>query len=150
MRRGPKWLIIGTLAAGLSACTSTGTPEVTEEDYVTALTAICIDTRKTLDELPEPPVQISIANFATEASNALAAEAEQVRRLDPPDDLADDHRAFIRNTDEQAAAWNEVGNAPAGDSEALEPIVTTIGELTLGRNDLALEMGVSACQRSPG
>lgn len=150
MRRGPKWLIIGTLAAGLSACAGTATPEMTDEGYVTALTSICIETRRTLDELPEPPEQISIANFATEASNALAAEAEQVRLLVPPDDTADDHRAFIRNTDEQAAAWSEVGAIIAGDGEALAPIVTAIGELTLGRNDLALEMGVSACQRSPG
>ncbi len=150
MGRGSTCLVITALAAALGACTSTSANEATEDDYLGALAAICIDTTEQLDSLPEPPEQISIANFATEASNALAREAEGVRRLEPPDELADDHRAFIRNTDEQATAWNELATLPSVDAERLEPLVTTIGQLTLGRNDLAVEMGVPECQRSPG
>jgi hypothetical protein len=150
MGRGSTWLVIAALAATLAACTSTSTNEVTDEDYLGALTAICADTTEQLDSLPEPPEQISIANFANEASNALAGEAERARRLEPPDELADDHRAFIRNTDEQAAAWNELGSLRSPDAETLEPLVTTIGQLTLGRNDLAAEMDIPVCQRSPG
>ena len=150
MGRGSTLLVIATLATSLGACTSTSTNEPTDQDYVGALTSICTDTTEQLDSLPEPPEQISIANFASEASNALAGEAERVRRLEPPDELADDHRAFIRNTDEQAAAWNELGSLPSTDAETLEPLVTTIGQLTLGRNDLAVEMGAPECQRSSG
>jgi hypothetical protein len=150
MGRGSTLLVIAALAAALGACTRTSTNEATDEDYVGALSSICTDTTEQLDSLPEPPEQISIADFAGEASNALAGEAERVRRLEPPDELADDHRAFIRNTDDQAAAWNELGSLPSADAETLEPLVTTIGQLTLGRNDLAVEMGVPECQRSPG
>jgi hypothetical protein len=150
MGRGSTLLVIAALAAALGACTSRSTNEATDEDYLGALTSICTDTTEQLDSLPEPPEQISLANFATEASNALAGEAERVRRLEPPDELADDHRAFIRNTDEQATTWNELGSLPSADAETLEPLVTTIGQLTLGRNDLALEMGAPECQRSPG
>lgn len=150
MQRGSTWLILGVLVAAAAACTSSDDPPVTEVAYRTALAEICIDTRNLLDSLPTPPEQISIADFATEAANALSAEAEQIRRLDPDDELADDHRAFIRNTDEQAAAWNELGALPAGDAATLDPVVTRIGELTLGRDDLAIEMGVPGCQRTPG
>lgn len=150
MQRRSTWLILGVLVAGAAACTSADDPPVTEAAYRTALAAICIDTRNLLDSLPTPPEQISIADFATEAANALSAEAEQIRRLDPVDELANDHRAFIRNTDEQAAAWNELGALPASDAAALDPVVTRIGELTLGRDDLAIEMGVPGCQRTPG
>jgi len=142
-------LVIVTVAAGMAACTATADQETNEADYLPELATICTETRETFDALPDPPDQISIADFATEASNALATESERVRRLDPPGDLDDDHRAFIRNTDEQAAAWAELASLPAGTADALEPIVTNIGELTLGRNDLALEMGVVECQRSP-
>jgi len=150
MQRGSNWLIVGALFVGATACTSSGSTEVSEADYLADLAEICVDTRNKLDSLPTPPEQISIADFATEAANALAAEAEQVRRLEPSTDLANDHRAFIRNTDEQAAAWRELRSLPARDAEVLDPIVTTIGELTLGRDDLSIEMGVPACQRNPG
>jgi len=147
---GSTWLVIGALAIALGACNDDNNHEVTEDEYLGALAAICTSTSEELDSLPEPPEQISIANFATEASNTLTREAERVRRLDPPDNLADDHRAFIRNTDDQAAAWNELGSLLPADGDALESLVTNIGQLTLGRNDLALEMGAPACQRSPG
>ena len=150
MQRGSNWLIVGALFVGVAACTSTDGTEVSESGYLTDLAQICVDTRHKLESLPTPPEQISIADFATEAANSLTAEAEQVRRLEPSDDLADDHRAFIRNTDEQAAAWRELSSLPASDANVLDPIVTTIGELTLGRDDLSLEMGVPACQRNPG
>jgi hypothetical protein len=150
MQHGPIWLAVGVLLAGATACTSTGDPEISEADYLTEMAQICVDTRNKLDSLPTPPEQISIADFATEAANALTAEAENVRRLNPSGDIDDNHRAFIRNTDEQAAAWRELSSIPGSDADVLDPIVTTIGELTLGRDDLSLEMGVPACQRNPG
>jgi hypothetical protein len=150
MQRHPTWLAVVVLLTGATACGSTGSTEASEADYLTDLAAICVDTRSNLDSLPSPPEQISIADFGTEAANALTTEAERARRLNPPDDLADDHRAFIRNTDEQAAAWRELSSLPGSADDRLDPIVTTIGELTLGRDDLSLEMGVPACQRNPG
>ena len=145
-------MVTGALAIALGACTDdeNNNSQVTEGEYLGALETICTGTSEELASLPEPPEQISVANFATEASNALTREAERVRLLNPPDNLADDHRAFIRNTDDQAKAWNELGSLPADPGDALEPMVTNIGQLTLGRNDLALEMGAPACQRNPG
>ncbi len=69
----------------------------------TELEAICADTAAQLDALPDPPDGITITEFATQASSILTGEAEQVRELDPPDDLDDDHRALIANDEDQAA-----------------------------------------------
>lgn len=132
-------------ALALAACGSEPA-EVTEADYLADLDAVCIETTAALDALPDPPEQISVTDFASEAARILDSEAEQVRRLDPPASLADDHRAFIRNTDEQSTAWLAV--AAGGDD--LVTATTQVGQLVLGRNDLADEMGAPGCRRGAG
>jgi hypothetical protein len=133
-------------ALALAACSSEPA-EVTEADYLADLQAVCTQTTADLDALPDPPEQISVTDFASEAARLLDAEAEQVRRLGPPSSLADDHRAFIRNTDEQSAAWTTIA---VGATDDLSDATTQVAQLVLGRNDLADEMGASACRRGAG
>ncbi len=131
--------------AVLVACGSEPTP-VTEADYRAELQTICRDTTATLDALPQPPEQISVADFSTSAASALGNEAERARRLDVPDELDADHRSFVLNTDEQASTWNSI--ATAGDDAArLDELTVRLGELIRGRNDLADEMAVADCRR---
>lgn len=125
-------------------------PAATRESYLDSLADICRGTTEALDALPRPPTGISTADFADEAARLLAAEADAVRRLDPPDEVEDDHRAFVLNTDDQSSAWLEVAGTDQSDADALATATTVIGELTLGRNDLAEEMGVGDCARGAG
>ncbi len=127
-----------------------GSAEPTPDEYVEQLDAICLDTTATLDALPTPPDEITLVDFASEASSALADEAEQMRQLDPPDELDADHRALIANTDDQSRAWQEMGTVAETDTEALQVASTRIGELTLGRNDLAASLGAQDCVRAAG
>lgn len=127
--------------AGVTACSSDPV-ELTAADYLADLQAICAETTATLEALPQPPDQITVTDFATSASSALGNEAERARSLDVPDELDGDHRAFIGNTDDQAAAWREI--ATGGD---LNDLTVRIGELIRGRNDLVDEMGAPACRR---
>lgn len=120
--------------------------EVTDADYLAELQAICADTTATLDALPRPPEQISVADFAVSAANALDDEAERARSLDVTDELAADHRAFVRNTDEQAAAWRAISTT-AQDDPAFGELTVRVGELIRGRNDLVDEMGAPGCRR---
>ena len=121
-----------------------------QTQYLEALQGICAETNAELDELPAPPEQITIADFAAAAASALTDESEQVRQLEPPDELDADHRAFIANTDEQAGAWQALGSTPETDAEALAEATTRVAELTLGRSDLAAEIGADDCVRAPG
>ena len=86
---------------------------------------ICGDTTSTLDALPQPPEQITVTDFATSAASALDNESERSRSLQVPDELAADHRAFVRNTDEQAEAWREIATVEEGNAR--------FGELTVLR-----------------
>jgi hypothetical protein len=150
-------VLVATSAVGLAAGCGAGSDdaEVTVEDYRAELAAVCTETAAALDALPAPPEQITVTEFAVDAASLLASQAEQVRRLAVPDELADDHRAFVRNTDDQAASWRAVadtagtGSASGSGDDDLVALTTRIGELQLGRDDLATEMGVPACRRAP-
>jgi hypothetical protein len=133
------------LVALVTACGSEPAA-VTVADYLDGLEAICADTTAVIDALPRPPEQISVAEFATSAASALDNEAERARALRVPDDAASDHRAFVRNTDDQAAAWRTIATA-GQDSAELGELTVRLGELIRGRNDLADEMGADACRR---
>ena len=138
-------VITVALAMTVGACASEPTP-VTEAEYLADLQEICAVTTATLDALPRPPEQIAVADFATSAASALDNEAERARALDVPDEISGDHRAFVLNTDEQAAAWRAVATT-GDDTAALDELTVRIGELIRGRNDLVDDMGAPGCRR---
>ena len=117
------------------------------ESYAADLEAACTAADAALDALPNPPEEIAPDDFAGEVARVLEEEAEAARRLRPPDDLADDHRAFVRNTDDQVRAWRTVAETVGTDPDAMSELSTQILELSLGRDDLSTEMGVDACRR---
>jgi hypothetical protein len=142
--------VAGIAVVGVTACSDTAVTEPTVDEYLGQLDAICADTATQLDALPDPPDGITITEFATQASSILRGEAEQVRDLDPPEELDDDHRALIANDEDQAGAWAELAEAVAIDDSALSEITTLISSLNLGRNDLVTTMGAPTCARLPG
>ena len=135
-------LLVAMLAA-LAACADEPAP-ITEADYLADLQEICADTTDTINALPQPPEEIPVAAFATSAASALDNEAERARALEVPEGIADDHRAFLRNADEQAAAWRAIANAA---DDELDELTVRVGELIRGRNDLVDEMGAPGCRR---
>jgi len=140
---------VALAAAAVAASCSSEPAAVTRADYVAALAAICTETTARFAELPSAPDQISVVDLATSAASLLDNEATRANRLDTPDDdqLDDDHRAFVRNTVEQADAWRQVSAAAASPSADLVASTDLIRQLVGGRNDLATEMGVLDCRR---
>jgi hypothetical protein len=138
---------LAALAASAAACAEEPAEEITNEGYTVALGTICADTDARLNALAQPSDEVAVAAFAASVSDVLRDESELARQLVAPPELDADHRAFIRNTDEQAERWERLGATPAADP-AFGDITVEIGELTLGRNDLVAEMGVAACERS--
>ena len=80
---------------------------------------------------------------------ALRDEAAAFDEIDVGEDRRTDHASFIENTEGQAAGWNALGEALGGaepNSEMINELTTDLTELTLGRNDLADEMGLAGCR----
>lgn len=149
-RSVPAALVAAAIGLGALAGCGSEPAEVTVAEYLAALDAICTDTAEALAALPTPPEEISATDFATSAASALDDEASRMRGLDVPDEVADDHRALVRNTEEQAAAWSEIaGRTDAGDEEIADT-TTLIAQLQLGRADLVTEMGATGCRRVAG
>lgn len=140
-------VVAALLAAG--ACGGEAADPVGFDDYVAELEAICASATEELLALPSAPDQIAVADLATSASLVLDDEAARVDRLAVPtgddvplDDLEGDHRAFVRNTREQADAWRAVA-----DTDDLAAATELIAQLVGGRNELARSMQVPGCVR---
>jgi len=147
-------LIVVALVLGSVGCSSTSgngdDPDaLTPALYVQAMGDICDATTERLDALPTPPEEISRADWAGEVSRALRDEAAAFDEIDVGDDRRTDHASFVENTEGQAAGWMALGDALADaepDNVTISALTTDLTELTLGRNDLADEMGLAGCQ----
>lgn len=146
----PAIAVISILAIGstVAACASERSEPPTMDEYTDRMDSLCVATQATLDGLPTPPEAISIAEFATAAADAVQAESEAARAVEPPDAVADDHRAFIANTDDQAGTWRDLALVPTDEPDELGRLSETIGQLMLGRDELVLEMGLARCTRA--
>lgn len=146
--RSPTWPALAILAALVGAACSAPEPsEPSEDEYVAAMEAVCTATAAELDALAQPADGADRVGFALAAASAIGDEAERAREVEPPGATEADHRAFIANTDEQAAGWREIAEVPDDDADALNVASGQIARLTLGRNELAEEMGLDACRR---
>jgi hypothetical protein len=150
-RRSVGFTAILLLIATVTGCSSDVVEPVTYDDYLGELQAICSSTTEQLLALPTAPEQIAVADLATSAAGLRDAEATKVGRLEVPsgddvsvDDLDGDHRAFVRNTQEQADAWRAVAIA---EPDELAASTQLIAQLVGGRNELADSMGVPGCVR---
>ena len=147
-------LIIVALVLGSVGCSSTSGNRADDDAltpalYVQAMGDICDVTTERLDALPTPPDEISRADWAGEVARALRDEAAAFDEIDVGEDRRTDHASFIENTEGQAAGWNGLGEALGGvepDSGTIGELTTDLTELTLGRNDLADEMGLAGCR----
>ncbi|MFT6289878.1 MAG: hypothetical protein ACJAR2_000463 [Ilumatobacter sp.] len=122
--------------------------------YSQRMSDICIATNTELDALPTPPGEIGVVDWTAEVARLLGEEAMAFDEIQVGDDLRTDHASLVENTDDQAAQWavlNEALTQPeaAGAGELIATARDEIAELSLGRNDLAVEMGLDGCQARP-
>ncbi len=142
--------IIAGLAVATTACQSSG-PENTPllgADYVAAADAICADTNARLDALPSPPDGISATDWATEIALAFGAESERSGDLLVDSSIRGTHLDFVTTTTELADRYRALSVTIVDDPDGIADVSTEITELSLGRNDLAAELGLADCERS--
>lgn len=119
--------------------------------YPQRMSDICVTTNAELDALPAPPTEISRVDWTAEVARLLSEEAAAFDQIQVGDDLRTDHASLVENTEDQAAQWTVLNGILArpeaeGASESIATATNEIAELTLGRNDLATEMGLAGCQ----
>ncbi|NND75155.1 MAG: hypothetical protein HKN44_09130 [Ilumatobacter sp.] len=141
---------VAAAASAVAACSSAPASDVDPAAYRAQVDTICRDALADQALLAEPADATGVAEFALAVAAGLEAEAELLRAVEPPADLAADHRALIRNTDDQARRWTALASTTPDDTAAFGVIQTEILELGLGRDDLAQEMDLPGCRRTSG
>ena len=142
-------LAMSTTVMMTVGCASDEAPVVDSASYRGELAAICIASNAEQSAIADPLDQAGVASFARSVADVLTRQAEAARALRAPDDLDDNHRAFVQNTADQAAEWTRLAATPSSDSAQFGALQTAILELTLGRDDLITAMDVLACRISP-
>lgn len=143
-------LLVGAIVCGsvAVACTSAPDETMTPADYRTAVEAVCTATSNARDQLTEPADASAVVAFAGSVAKLLNDEADSIRVIRPPDELDDDHRALVQNTADQAERWTTLATIPPTDTETFGSLTDEIAALSFGRDDLAAEMQLFACQRT--
>lgn len=139
--------LVTLVAVSAAGCADDPEPTVDPAAYRAAVEEICTATIAAQGQLVEPVDAAGVAPFADDVAALLEAEAELLRAVQPPAELAADHRAFVQNTDDQAGRWAALATTPTGDTAAFGAVRTELLQLGLGRDDLAVEMGVDRCRR---
>lgn len=132
-----------------SACASSGssTTALIGTEYSAATDAICADTNTRLDALPSPPDGISAGDWADEVALAFGAESQRTGDLLVDSSIRGTHLDFVTTTTELADRYSTLSSTISDDPDGIGAISTEITELTLGRNDLAAELGLDECVR---
>ena len=145
--------ITGTVAALVvlvtsAGCTSDGGSVVVDgEAYVSAMEEICTGTGERLDALPEPPEQIRPTDWATEVAGILRSEATDADGLVVTGELRAAHRDYVSTVGDLADAYDTLATALTDDAESIGPVRDEITSLSLGRDDVADQLGLAACRR---
>jgi hypothetical protein len=141
-------LAVCTLVFAAAACTSTPDAAPTPGEYRSAVQAVCTTTSQARGQLSEPTEPGAVADFARTVAGLLNDEADIIRNIRPPAELDDDHRAFVQNTADQAQRWTTLATTPPTDTATFGAVTEEIASLSFGRDDLAGEMLLGACQRT--
>ena len=142
-------LAMSAAVAVASGCASDTAPVSDPADYRGELAAICVASSAERSALVDPVDDAGVASFARAVADVLTRQADAARALRSPDDLDDDHRAFVQNTADQAAQWSSLATTPSDEADQFGALQTNILELTLGRDDLATAMDIPACRVTP-
>ena len=145
LRTAPGVLLV---AVALSACPSEPAAVSDPSAYREEMNRACVQSQEREQLLATPADAAEVPEFAREVAAMFRVESDAFRAITPPDDLDADHRAFIQNTDDQAGRWETLATTAPADTEAFGALQTEILQLSLGRDDLAGEMGLPACRRS--
>jgi hypothetical protein len=90
---------------------------LTKTEYAAKANAICADFKKELDALPAPQGFEEAADYAEKAKPIFDEHLDQLKDLDPPEDLQDVHDKWIATGDKARERLDELEQA-AEDKDA--------------------------------
>jgi hypothetical protein len=119
-----------------------GATVLAQADYIDQGDAICLEANTSLAGVDETdPVQA-----ASDKSDILAGELQQLQTLPPPDDGTDKLDKLLSSLEKESAAYKDQSTAAErGDDTAVADIGTTIDEAAADAADAADAFGFKVC-----
>ena len=134
------------LSVGAAGCGGGG-EQLTAEEFVAELNAICEDYNAKREEIGPQSVEFEdVEDIGQQTLDAFDDAIAEVEALEPPDELADPAGDFIASWKEQRDVLAEIVDlAGEGDAEGVTALVEQGSELDDESDALAQEMGATAC-----
>jgi hypothetical protein len=119
---------------------------LSREELVSEADTICAEYEAELAELAEPESLADFERLVQDAKPIVENGIENLRALDPPEDLEDEFDEWISRNEENVAAIDELQEAVVDrDEQRIEEIVRQIDENEQEADELAAEIGLEDC-----
>ncbi len=129
----------------LPACGG-GSDRLSAEELRRQADATCVEYERKLDAIETPDSLEGLAAYSRQAGEALAAGLDDLRELEPPEELEERYRRWLATGDDALRSIEELGDAAEqGDEAAVEKLFASAGAEDDESDRLASEIGLKAC-----
>ena len=137
-------LLLATVA--LAGCGG-GSDRLTREEFVEQATAACARVEERVDALGEPQSLAEVETLGRELRGALGDGLEELRELEPPEELAGPFERYLATGDDVLEQLDRLAEAAsAGDRAAVERAAAAGDELGRQAAELAAAAGIPGCE----
>lgn len=137
---------LAAAAAVLAGCAGTAEERLSRDEFVAEATAICTRAEERLDELDVPTGVDELEAYARDAREITAEGVDDLRALEPPEELEDGFERYLASGDEVVGLLEELEGAAAdGDEAEARRLAERIAE-SADAQEAARAAGIPACE----
>ena len=146
MRRAGLVGVALALGALLGAGCGGGDSGLSREELISQADAICAEYEQRTEELEQPQDLDDVEQFVGETRTLIQEGIDELRELEPPEELADDYNEWISQNEENLRLLEDLeAAAAAGDQAEVQELLTEAQEAGARADRLAGDMGFEEC-----
>jgi protein-tyrosine-phosphatase len=139
-------LVSSAALAVAAGCGGSGGDRLSREELVSEADAICTQYEDELESLAQPENIQDLDRLVEDAKPIVESGLEELRGLEPPEDLEDPYDEWISRTEENVDRLDELGEAVADrDEQRIGEVVGEIQQTEEEADELAGEIGLQEC-----
>ena len=140
-------LAIIAAAAALAGCAGGADERLSREEFAAQATAICARAEERLSALRAPENVAEVEGYAREAQSITEEGVDDLRGLEPPEELEEPFTRYLQQADEVVALLGELEDAAAaGDKTDARRLSARIAEAAEAKG-AARAAGIPGCEQ---
>jgi hypothetical protein len=138
--------LVSSAALAVAAGCGGSSDRLSREELVSEADAICAQYEDELESLAQPENIQDLDRLVENAKPIVESGLEELRGLEPPEDLEDQYDEWISRTEENVDRLDELGEAVADrDEQRIGEVVGEIQQTEEEADELAGEIGLQDC-----